>query len=197
MPSPKDTPPVPVRWEQGRSLTAESTARPKDTPPVPVRWEQDNDHPGFCPPTATADTDTFAETHPPPLSPAAGPKPTHLSHAQLERLAQAQGYLRRTVDMMPRGTTLRWDGRHWLYIPDTSTHELAYQQGWQAGYAEGYDPCAKDWGATESFGDAPQGGFCRVQTVTEYLLPHCGCIGTCERGLPGTPQPAMHQQNRP
>ena len=89
--------------------------------------------------------------------------------------------------MMPTGTTLRWDGRLWVYVTDAS----AYQMGWQAGYAAGYDRCGKDLAASDAFADAPPAGFCRVQDVAEYLLPHCGCVGACEQGLPGTPQPSM------
>ena len=164
----------------------------EDTPPTPIRWEQDNDHPGFCPPTATADTSADAESA---SNPTAGAKSAALTAAQLARLAEAQDYLRRTVDKLPRGTTLRWNGQQWVYIPDINAYELGYQQGWQAGYAEGYDPCAKHWGATEAFGDAPLDGFCRVQSIVEYLLPHCGCMGACEQGRPGIPQPATGQRN--
>lgn len=70
----------------------------KDTPPATsVRWEQDNDHPGFAPPA----NDSATETSPPPRSPAAGAKSSALTAAQLVRLAEAQRYLERTIDMMP------------------------------------------------------------------------------------------------
>ena len=45
--------------------------------------------------------------------------------------------------------------------------------------------------------NAPPAGYYRVQPINEYLLPHCNCVGICERGLPGTPQPAMREEDKP